>query len=213
MEETKLIAKKRILQGTGNSRRLRATGGLPGVIYGSEKEPVAIEIDCHEFELVLHHHASESMLLTIGLEGEGDVAVLVKEVQHHPVSSELVHVDFQRVSADRPIHVEIPLELIGEAVGVKAGGILDHVMHAIAVECLPGDLVESFDIDVSGMSIGDTLHVSDLQLGPKFKLLADEDAMVAAVSGPRTEEEEAGEGAEGSAEPEVISRKKEEDSE
>ena len=128
---------------------MRGDGSLPGVVYGSGKSPVSIEIDLHDFEQILHHHTSESLLIDISLEGEGDLPVLVKAVQHHPVSSELIHVDFLRVEANKPISVDIALELVGESKGVKAGGILDHTMHSIAVECLPGDLVESFEVDVS----------------------------------------------------------------
>lgn len=206
MEDTKLIAKKRDLEGSSNARRLRSAGSLPGVIYGDEKEPVSIEINMHDFEQLLHHHASESLIVDIELESEGVMSVLVKDVQHHPVTSDLLHVDLQRVAADKPIHVDIPLELTGDAAGVKAGGSLDHVMHSIGVECLPADLVEAIEFDVSDMEIGSVLHVSDLGLSNKFKLLVDEDAIVASVAAPKGEEEAAEEGA---SEPEVITEKKE----
>ena len=212
--ENKLIAKKRSLEGSSNARRMRATGNLPGVVYGSEKAPVSIEVDTHAFEQILHHHASESLLIDISLEGEGDLSVLVKDVQHHPVSSELIHVDLLRVEANKPISVDIALEVIGEAAGVKAGGILDHTMHSIAVECLPGDLVEAFEVDVSDLEIGQQLQVSDLNLDSKYKLLVDEESIVAGVSGPQAEEEEEVEEAEeGATEPEVITEKKEADEE
>jgi len=215
MEDTKLIAKKRDLQGSSNSRRLRKTGNLPGVIYGEGEEATAIQLDMHDFEQLLHHHASETMLVEIDIEGEGTVSALVKDVQHHPVTSDLLHVDLQKVSADKPIQVEISLAPIGEAAGVKAGGTLDLVMHTISVECLPGDLVESIEVDVSDLEIGNTLHLSDLKLGAKLKLLSDPEAIMVAVSAPRAEEEEVeevSEEAEG-AEPEVISEKKADDEE
>jgi large subunit ribosomal protein L25 len=208
MEDTKLIAKKRDLEGSSNARRLRTAGSLPGVIYGAEKDPVSIVVDSHDFEQILHHHVSESLIIDIELEGEGEMSVLVKDVQHHPVTSDLVHVDLLRVAADKPIHADIALELVGEAAGVKAGGTLDHVMHSIGVECLPGDLVEVIEVDVSDLEIGNALHVSDLQLDSKFKLLVDGAAIVATVTGPKAEKEE--EAGEGIAEPEVITEKKEE---
>lgn len=210
MEDKKLIAKKRSLEGTSNARRMRGTGNLPGVVYGSGKSPVSIEVNLHEFEQILHHHTSESVLIDINLEGEGDLSVLIKDVQHHPVTSELIHVDLMRVEANKPISVDITLELVGEAKGVKAGGILDHTMHSIAVECLPGDLVEAFKIDVSKLEIGQSLQVSDLNLGSKYKLLVDEASIVAGVSGPQAEEEAAEEGT-AVTEPEVITEKKKED--
>ena len=217
MEEIKLIAKKRDLQGTSNVRRMRETGTLPGVVYGSEKEPVSVEVGLHDFEQILHHHTSESLLIDIELEGEGKVAVLVKEVQHHPVTSDLLHIDLMRVQANKPIAVDIALEITGEAAGVKAGGIVDQVMHSINVECLPADLVERFEVDVTELEIGDSVKVSDLKISGKYKILVDEEAIVAAVHGPQAEEEEPEEGEEGEAapdEPEVIGEKpKEEESE
>ena len=214
MEETKLIAKKRDLQGSPNSRRMRKAGILPAVVYGDGEAAMPVQIETHAFEQLLHHHTSETLLVDIDIEGEGSSSVLVKEVQHHPVTSELVHVDLQKVSANKPIQVEITVEIVGEAEGVKAGGVLDLIMHTLAVECLPGDLVESLQVDVSELEIGTSLHASDIKLGAKLKLLTDPEAIVVAVAEPRTEvepeEEEGAEGEEG-AEPEVISERKADD--
>ena len=207
MQDTKLIAKKRDLEGTSNARRIRAAGQLPAVVYGDEKESVSVEVNAHDFEQILHHHASESLIIEIDLEGEGDLSVLVKDVQHHPVSSDLLHVDLMRVAADKVISVDVQIELVGEAAGVKAGGSLDHVMHAVTIECLPGDLVDTFEVDVSDLEIGQSLNVSDLNLSAQFKVMVDADAVVAAVSGPQAEEEEEAEAVDG--EPEVITEKKE----
>lgn len=188
MEDSKLIAKKRDLEGSSNSRRIRKSGALPGVIYGNEKDPASIVLDMHAFEQLLHHHTSETMIIDIEVEGEGTQSVLIKAVQHHPVTSDLVHVDLQRVDANKPVHAEVLLELVGEAAGVKAGGTLDHVMHAVDVECLPADLVEAIEIDVSDLEIGQSLHISDLKIDSKLKVLADAEAIVASLSGPRGEE-------------------------
>ncbi len=212
MEDKKLIANKRDQDGSSNARRLRAAGSLPGVVYGAGKDPVSVLVDLHDFEQILHHHTSESLIIEIEVEGEGNTSVLVKDVQHHPVTSELLHVDLMRVEANKPIHVDIALELTGESVGVKAGGILDLVMHSISVECLPADLVENFEVDVSELQIGDALHVSDLGLSAKYKVLVDADAIVASVAGPQAEEE-AEEGEAGAAEPKLVGEKAEEASE
>ncbi|WP_372794951.1 50S ribosomal protein L25 [Pontiella sp.] len=208
MEDTKLIAKKRNLEGSANVRRLRGEGVLPGVVYGGDKDPVSVVVDTHDFEQILHHHSSESVMIEVELEGEGDIRVLVKEVQHHPVTSDLLHVDLQRVVAGQAMTVEIQLELTGEAAGVKAGGTLDHVMHSITVECLPKDMIEAIEVDVTDLEIGQNLHVADLGIEAKYKLLVDDDAIVCGVSGPMAEEEEETEAADG--EPEVITEKKEE---
>ena len=216
MEDSKLIAKKRDLQGSANSRRLRKAGNLPGVIYGDGKEATPILLNMHDFEQLLHHHTSETVLVDIAIEGEGEISALVKDVQHHPVTGDLVHVDLQKMDAKKVIQVEIQVELVGEANGVKAGGILDLVMHTISIECLPGDLSESIEINVSEMEIGDALHLGDLELDSKFKVLGDTESIVVSVSEPHveTEEDEDEDVGAATAEPEVISEKKaDEDSE
>lgn len=205
---------KRDLQGSSNSRRLRKTGNLPAVVYGEGKEAISIELNTHAFEQLLHHHASETVLVEIDLEGEGVLSALVKDVQHHPVSNDLLHVDLQKIITGQLIQVEIALELVGEALGVKEGGVLDHTMHSISVECLPKNLIEAIEVDVSDMEIGAVLHVSDLDMGANFKVLADAKAIVASVAEPRVEvEEDEASDATVNAEPEVITEKKAVDSE
>jgi len=208
MKNTKLIAKKRELEGTSNARRLRKSGFVPAVVYGGDKEPVSAELNTHDFEQILHHHSSESVVIDITLDGEGDISVLVKAVQHHPVTADVMHVDFQRVVVGQVMHLEIPVELVGDAAGVKEGGVIDHVMHSLLVECLPRDIVESIKVDISDMNIGDALHASDLDLGDKFKALVDDSVIIATIAGPTVEEDEEGAVAT-SAEPEVITEKKE----
>ena len=213
MEDTKLIAKKRELQGSSNSRRLRKSGSLPGVIYGKGKEATAIQLETHAFEQLLHHHSSETLITEIALEGAGDLSVLVKDVQRHPVSGTVVHVDMLKIIAGQAIQVDILIELVGEAAGVKEGGVLDQAMHSISVECLPRNLVEAIEVDVSDVNIGDAIHVSDLNLGDTFKTTLDDDAIVATVAEPRVEVEEDEDAVEGdvATEPEVISEKKADD--
>jgi large subunit ribosomal protein L25 len=211
MEEVKLVAKKRDLQGSAHARRLRKAGSLPGVIYGAGEEAVSVVFDMHDFELMLHHHTSETMIVDVELEGEGLISALVKDVQHHPVTGELVHADLQKMDAKTAIHVEIQVNPVGEAEGVKMGGSLDQVLHTVNIECLPGALVEEIEVDVSDLSIGDVLHLSDLKLDKSLKLLDDPEAVLFSISGPRSEEEdeEASEAVAG--EPEVITEKKVED--
>jgi len=208
MEETKLILKKRTLQGSSNARRMRRTGTLPGVVYGKGDAGVAVEMDTHAFELILKHHFSETMLLDVMLDKK-NVQVLVKDVQHHPVNSELLHVDFQEVNANETIRVNLMIELVGESAGVKAGGVLEQVLHEISVECLPADMMESLEVDISALEIGDALLVSDIDLGKTFNVLSDPAAIIVSVSEPKEEKEEddevAAEGAEGAVAPEKSS--------
>lgn len=206
MEAQQISVKKRSLEGSSASRRMRHAGLLPGVIYGIDSNPLAVELETHALEQVLHHHASETILVDIDLEGEGSVSVLLKEVQHHPVSGALLHVDLQRVAANQTLQVEVSLELVGEPEGVKLGGLLDQVMHTILVECLPADLPETVNVDVSELEIGSALHVSDLKLGNKVAILSDADALVAGVSAPKVDLED-DEDEDVEAEPEVITEK------
>ena len=206
MEAQQISVKKRSLEGTSASRRMRRAGSLPGIVYGIDSNPLSVELETHVVEQVLHHHASETILVDIDLEGEGAVSVLIKDVQRHPVSGALVHVDLQRVAANQTLQVEVSLELEGEPEGVKVGGLLDHVMHTILVECLPGDLPEMVNVDVSELEIGSSIHVSDLKLGSKITVLSDADAVVAGVSAPRVVQEEDEDG-DAAAEPEVITEK------
>ncbi len=214
MEDTKMIAKKRDLQGSSNARRMRRAGSLPAVVYGEGKEASSIQLDTHAFEELLHHHTSETIITEIAMEEGGDTSVLVKDVQRHPVNGSILHVDLQKIIAGQAIQVDILLSLVGEAEGVKEGGVLDQVMHSISVECLPRNLVESIEVDVSEMNIGDSLCVADLALGTKFITTLEDDAIVASVAMPRAEEEPEEDGlgaaAEG-AEPEVINEKKADD--
>ncbi len=188
MVNEKLIARKRSEKGSACARRLRRSGTLPGVLYGVDAEPVPVGLEAHALEQMLHHHASEALLVEIDMEGEGTLSVLIKDVQRHPVTNGLMHVDLQRVSVNQPIHAEIPVELKGEAEGVKIGGTLEHVMHAVSVVCLPTDLVEVIEVDVSALQIGDVLHASDIKVSDKVKLLVNADVIVAAISGPKTEQ-------------------------
>ncbi|MFL2859528.1 MAG: 50S ribosomal protein L25 [Pontiellaceae bacterium] len=214
MENLNLGVKQRTNSGTASSRRSRSEGILPGILYGSDDKPLLVEMELHSVERILHQHASDSVLVDIDLDGVGKVPVLMKEIQYHPVTSAILHVDLQRVVANKPIQVDVSVELKGEAEGVKAGGLLDHVLHNITVQSLPADLVEIIEVDVSDLEIGDSLFVSDLNIPSKITSVTDSESLVVAVNAPKVEsaeEEISDEGSEQN-EPEVITEKvKEED--
>ncbi|MCF7848590.1 MAG: 50S ribosomal protein L25 [Kiritimatiellales bacterium] len=212
MEKSKLIAKKREIQGSAEVRRLRRDGILPAVIYSEGTPGQMVQLDTHTFKELIHHHGGESMMVDVEVEGDGTFPVLVKDVQHNAVTGDLLHVDLYKVSMTRAISVEIPVVLVGDAKGVVEGGLLEHLQHTVAVECLPADLLDSIEVDVSELNIGDMITINDLVLDrSKYTLLTDGDAGVVAVAAPRVVEEDEEEGAEGAeGEPEVISEKKEE---
>ncbi|MBU0676769.1 MAG: 50S ribosomal protein L25 [Verrucomicrobia bacterium] len=217
-EETKILATKREAGGTSEARGLRREGRIPAVVYTSGKAAKSVALNERDFEAMLRHHTSENVIVDLDIEGDKVRHVLLKEVQHHPVSGSILHIDFYEVKKGQKIKVDIPVELVGEPIGVtRDGGVLEHVLREVEVECLPKDLVEQFALDVSGLEIGDHLLVKDLAVDPsKYELLTDEDLAVAAVAAPRlveeVTEEEGAEGAAG-AEPEVIGEKKEDESE
>jgi large subunit ribosomal protein L25 len=211
---SKLIVKKRNNQGTSSSRRMRSDGLLPGIIYGSDKESNIVEMNLNQVEKILKNHSSDSVLIEVDLEDEGSVRVLLKEVQYHPVTSSILHVDLQRVVAGKPIQVDVAIELNGEPEGVKSGGIIDHKIHSLSVECLPKDMIESIPVDITNLEIGDSLTVSDITVTSKIKILSDENLQVISINAPKvidSSDEEIEEADETSAEPEVITEKNEEE--
>lgn len=214
MKSVKIVAQPREQKGTANAGRLRRTGWVPAVVYGGGKEARLIQLNAHDFEQTLRVHRSEHMLMDLEVAGEQALKVLLKEVQHHPVSGKIIHADFNEVSMTERLRVEIPIRLVGEPLGVsQQGGVLEHVVREIEVECLPTDILEEVELDVTPLHIGDSLSIEDIKLDPaKYTILSSVDLAVAAVAAPRVEEEpvpaEAAEAA--LAEPEVIREKKEE---
>jgi large subunit ribosomal protein L25 len=206
--DAKLIVSSRELKGTSNARRMRRAGKVPGVIYGEGGEARPVSVPAHEFGQILKHHSGEQMMIEIDLDGTTS-SVLLKDVQHAPLSSDIIHVDLQEVSMTKKLKVWVSVELTGESEGVSAGGVLDHSLFSVEVECFPGDIVEKLDVDVSGLEIGDMLYVKDIPVdASKFTILTDGDIAIASVLAPRVAVEGEDDG-EGSAEPEVISAKKE----
>ena len=220
MKETKLTAKPRSGKGSASAGRLRRTGWFPGVVYGEGRPGVDIQLNEHDFLVMLRRHRSENMIVDLAVEGaDKPFKVMLKAMQHHPVTGRVIHVDFYEISMTRKIEIELPVKLTGIPTGVaNEGGILEHVLRALTVQCLPGDLIEEVELDVSGLTVGKTLRVRDVQIdAAKYRVLDDPDQVVAAVAAPRTEEEEKAEAeaeaAAAAAGPEVLTEKKEEEGE
>lgn len=212
MKALKVVAQTRQDKGTAAIGRLRRKGFVPAVVYGAGRDNLLIQLNEHDFVQVLKGHASENLIVDLEVAGEKQHKVLLKEVQHHPVTGNVIHADFYEISMTQKLRVEIPLRLVGDPVGVtQQGGILEHLLRTITVECLPSDIVEGFDVDVAALDIGHSLSVSDVKLdASKYTVIAAADLAVARVAAPRAEEEVAPEAAaEGAAaEPEVLTEKK-----
>jgi large subunit ribosomal protein L25 len=179
---------------------------------------LSITINEHDFVMMLRAHRSENMILDLTVEGtEKPYKVMLKAIQHHPITGRIIHVDFYEISMTRKIHIEVPIKLVGDPVGVvQEGGILEHVLRSLQVTCLPGDLVEEIELDVSELRVGKTLRVHDVVVDEqKLKVMGDPEQVVVAIAAPRSEEEEeaaeAADAAAAAAGPEVLSEKKDEE--
>lgn len=191
-EQITLAARTRDGFGTGEARRLRRAGWLPAVVSDEKAQSASIMVNTHEFEVLMERHADRNLILDLDIEGVATRKVLLREVQHHPVSSSLLHVDFAEVSLTKRLRVGVRIELMGEPVGVsEQGGLLEQNLRELEVECLASDLVERIHVDVSGLGIGDNVQVRDLSVGSKLTVLTPEDVAVVSVVMPREEEEEA----------------------
>ena len=205
MKAIKLSARQRVEASKKNVHKLRHQGEIPGVLYGHKKDPVHLAVPEHEFWVILHNATSEHLIIDLDVEGVDmdEHITLVRDVQHHPVSGNILHVDFQRISMDESIKVGIPVQLTGIPKGVKEfGGILDQGVREVMVQTTASTVPEHLEIDVTELMINDTVHVSDLvKLYPGIDFLDDGNINLAHVSPPKKlevalEEAEGEEGAE-----------------
>jgi large subunit ribosomal protein L25 len=181
-------AQKREAQGTGASRRLRRMGRVPGILYGGDRDPVNIELDHQALMLNLRSEKFHASILSLDLGGTKE-QVLLRAVNMHPFKAQVQHVDFQRVQKDKKIHMKVPLHFVNAEVspGVKEqGGVVNHVLNELHVSCLPDDLPEYIEVDLSNLAVGKSVHVRDLKLakGVEFSLHKDENPVVATVVVP-----------------------------
>jgi large subunit ribosomal protein L25 len=194
MKSVPLTAYPRTLSRRGGAKKLREGGRIPAVIYGGKTKPQNLEVDRKSLEDLIHHSASENLLvdLTVDKDAKAKRLALVKEVQHYALTGKVVHIDFHEISETEKVTVMVPVEPVGEAVGVKTGGgVLEHVLHKIKVRCLPKDLPEAIHVDVSALEIGKAVHIGDIKPPAGVELLGDKHISVLAVAAPVTEAEEA----------------------
>lgn len=204
--------------GKGSSRKLRAAGRVPAVIYGHGEDTRLLSVDEHELELLFSRIHVENTVIDVTIEGEKKaVKALVREVQKHVVRDNVLHVDFYQIHAGEKVTVEIPIRITGTSPGVKLGGILQHSLSEIEVRCLPDQIPETIVIDVSELGIGDSIHVRDITPPPGVEFYVDKDRTVCSVMAPVVSAAEPGEVAEVPedvvVEPEVIGKGKGEEDE
>lgn len=192
MEQRILTIEARDSLGKNACRRLREKAKIPAVVYGKGMESVAIAVDRKELELAIEGEGGINHLIT--LKGPGPLdggVVIVADLARHCLKNRMLHVDLHKINLQENVKVKVPVSITAIAKGVKDGGIQDIVMHEIEIECLPGKIPEHVDLDVSALGIGDSLHVSDLQLPSGLKVLDDPSATIVNILGKTIEMEEA----------------------
>ena len=184
MQEIKLNVAKREGVGKGVARKVRRAGFIPGILYGPEVEPLPVSVNTRELAALLRRFGHATKLIDMNLEGEGNARkVLIRELQTDPVTGEYLHVDLYQVSMSKKLYISTPVYLTGTPAGVKLGGILEHVTREIEISCLPADIPERIEIDVSGLEIGESVHVKDIKL-ERVDILTDLHQTIATVVPP-----------------------------
>jgi large subunit ribosomal protein L25 len=193
LEKLELKTKVRTTTGNGPARELRRQGSIPAVLYGPDTETMMLSISTKAFEQVTKSANIGQLLLKLVIEGDEAATrtAMIREFQVHPVSGNPIHVDFYEVDMKRKINVSIPIVLVGKSKGVELGGMLQLVRRELEVLCLPNEIPESIEVDISDLDIGDSLHVDELELGDNIELpSADVNFTVITVLAPVAEEEE-----------------------
>ena len=214
-EQSVLDAQPRTPGTKNDARRVRRQGKVPAVVYGAGKQAVPVSVDPRQVSRILHSRTGHNTVFDLAVDGERTKAMIV-DWQYEPIKGALLHIDLKRIAMDQKLKVNVPIALIGEPAGVKTqGGILEQIWREVEVECLPGDIPNSVELNVSELVFGMVLRVSDLPVNPKVKFLTDPNQPVAHVITVKEEEVPtaeaiAGEAAAAPAEPEVIKKGKQE---
>ncbi|HSJ26419.1 MAG TPA: 50S ribosomal protein L25 [Longimicrobiales bacterium] len=202
--DAKLNAQQRQERGKSAMRKMRAEGRVPAVVYGHGDETRAISLDAHETALLFKRVHVENTIIELSIEGEkAPVKTLVREVQAHAHKPFLFHVDFQQVHAGERIHVDIPIRLLGTAAGTRVGGVLMHTVTDLPVKVLPDRIPETIDVDISGLEIGDSVHLRDIALPEGVEAEIDMDRTICSITPPTVAAPAAGEAADEAEEPEA----------
>lgn len=187
-----LKAKARKAQGKNEVNQIRNQGLIPGVIYGRKTSPLSIELSLRDLQTALRKTSSENILVDLQLDNDGKTEsrfALVQEIQHDYLRDKYLHVDFHEVAQDETIHLEVAVEAQGEAAGVKTGGgLLEHTLRTLHIECLPKDIPEAIWVDVSALNIGESIHVKDIVAPEGVKITSQPELTVMACVAPKAEE-------------------------
>ncbi|NKB87347.1 MAG: 50S ribosomal protein L25 [Acidobacteria bacterium] len=175
---------------SNEAKRLRREGLIPAVLYGSDRDPRTISVSPRTVVEILRSDAGQNSILNLKVADGAEQTALIHDYQVDPVSHKLLHADFKRIAMDVEVEVEVPLEVIGEAPGVKVDkGILDQILRELSIRCLPGAIPDEFQVDVSELGINESVHVSDLEIPEGVELLTDPESTIVLVAPPAAEEE------------------------
>ncbi|MBM3784960.1 MAG: 50S ribosomal protein L25 [Acidobacteria bacterium] len=203
-----IAAAPRATRGKNEARRLRVAGSMPAVIYGTGKDPVAVAVSPKEVSKILHSSTGHNTIFDVAVEGGAGEPVMIVDWQVHPIKGGLLHVDMQRIDLDKAIVVQVPVHVKGEARGVKIqGGLLELVNREVSIECLPNDIPEFFEVDVTGLGLNQAVRAGDLTLSASMVLIEAPDAVLVHVTALKAEAAPADAAAAGPAEPEVVKAK------
>ncbi len=194
MDKPVLNARTRQITGKGAARKLRKNNQIPAIFYGPSREPLKLAMDYPELEGIIKRSGGENIILDLKVKSEDGTQtwnVILKDVQVDPIKDTYLHADFYEISLDKEITVNVPIHLINTPAGVEEGGILQHVRRELTVSCLPDKLIEAFEVDVSRLEIGDSVHVRDLVLPEGITSLDEENLTIAVVAAPAVMPEEA----------------------
>ena len=192
MERIDLEVHVREDAGKGPCRRYRQKGLIPAVFYGSQMETVSLTVDSLEFRKTLKGKGGENVLLNLTLADKkelGTQVAMIRDIQWDPVKQEAIHVDFQKIDLQEEVEVAVPIDLIGKAEGVKSGGILQQIERELEIRCLPLQIPNRIEVDVSNLEIGESIHVQDISLAKEIEVLSSPDKTIVTILSPKVEGE------------------------
>ncbi len=192
--------------GKRNSKRLRATGKVPAVLYGHGEKAVSVAVPAEQVSAAIRHGSR-----VVQLKGAVSDSALIRELQYDTYGLEILHIDFARVSADERVKVKVPLELKGQAAGAKEGGVVEHLIHEIEIECPVASIPDKITINIAGLNLEDAIEIGQIPVPEGVKVLSGKEEVAVHCIKPKAEEEEAAAGAGDAVEPELIRKEKPEE--
>ncbi|MFO7839263.1 MAG: 50S ribosomal protein L25/general stress protein Ctc [Desulfosalsimonadaceae bacterium] len=199
MERYQLSATQREQTGKGVARKLRSQGRMPAILYGANIESTPLSVDIHDLEVLLNKVSPSQALLDLQVQngGRSKTTVMIKELQMDPVKFKFLHVDFYEVKMDQQITTTVPVAAVGTSKGVEEGGILQIIRRELEVNCLPGDIPEQVEIDITDLDLGDSVHVEDISQSGKIEIPYETNFTILTIVSPAMEKEEEPEAEEG----------------